>query len=79
MVHKIGALGVLLLLAGLVAASECFTVGEDVEMGEFDERLVDAIVCGTGNYHNISPETIAFLLIVVVISLIFYGFVRTVL
>jgi len=70
------ALVVLLLLASLVAATECFTVGDDIEMEELGGRLVDAVTCGLSGFSNISPSAIATLLIVVVILLIFYGFVR---
>ena len=67
---------VLLLLAGLVAATECFTVGDDIEMEEFDERLVDAIACGLTDDSKISTSAITTLLIIFFIALMFYGFMR---
>lgn len=67
---------VLLLLAGLVSARACFTVGESIEMDELDERLVDAVVCGLTDGSNLSISVIPTLLIIVLIALIFYGLMR---
>ena len=73
------ALIVLLLLAGLVSATGCFTVGDDIEIGELDERLVDAVACGLSSTSMISPAVIATLLIITVVILMLFGFVRSIL
>ena len=73
------AMIIMLLLAGLVSATECFTVGDDIEMEELDERLVDAAACGLSNTNKIATSTISTLLIAVVVVLMLLYFVRSIL
>ena len=64
----------LFLLAGVVYA-ECegaYDPGDDIEIGELDERITDAFVCGTGAYEKITGGVLAALLVVVFLMLLFY-------
>ena len=68
----------LLLLAGVVCA-ECegaYDPGDDIELGEIDERIVDAFVCGTGAYEKITGGVLAGLIIVMFLVFVFYKIVR---